>query len=378
MLAKQIAESIREAVCNTVDTRSYSSYQSHQSEALIEKLQQLCAREHCMLTSSGTAALEIGLRAAGIKAGDEVLLSAYDYPGNFWAIERVGAQPALLDCIADGWNIDLRQLEASLAQGNQCIKALVFSHLHGQLQEVAPIRALCHKYGVLLIEDSCQSFGAVIDRNASEFLADMTLLSFGGGKLISSGRGGALLCDDSRLAQKIKIAAGAGSGPYALSEVQAAIVLAQLQWLAELTEHVRNFFAEFAAGIDEGQQNSGTSGEEDQWFLKLPWKSNLLETSFYQAGLLVTAKQSNPDFPVEERIANWLSQSKTSGIRSGQGFSGFHRRSSRRCRITGELTNTPRVVQQTLTLHHSVAFEEQTSGNDLAHRMLNALRVPGR
>ncbi len=131
MLKQLISRAIEEAVQRSLSEGGWRAYVGPFTEQLVEKLQTLFDRPHVLLTSSGTSALEIVLRAASIGPGDEVLLSAYDYPGNFWAIERVGARPVLVDVQQGSWSLD----ETSLmnAYGPQC-KAIIASHLHGEIQ----------------------------------------------------------------------------------------------------------------------------------------------------------------------------------------------------------------------------------------------------
>src|ERR1700676_373664 len=80
----------------------------------VERLEQRLARDHrgpfAAVCSSGTLAVELALRALQVGPGDEVVLAAYDYPGNFLAVHAVGARPVLVDAAADDWNLDVNSL----------------------------------------------------------------------------------------------------------------------------------------------------------------------------------------------------------------------------------------------------------------------------
>ncbi len=97
MLLNEIKDSIRRTVTELLATDGWRRYEGTHTQELTQRLSGIVGQSTVQLASSGTAALEIILRAAGIKAGDEVLLSAYDYPGNFWAIEHRSA-PSVVGC----------------------------------------------------------------------------------------------------------------------------------------------------------------------------------------------------------------------------------------------------------------------------------------
>lgn len=376
MLQQQIDTSVRAALHALAVAGGYRRYLGDNSERLPHELAERMQVAHVLLTSSGTTALELALRAAGIGDGDEVLLSAYDYPGNFWAIERVGARPVLVDVVDGSWQLDRRQLDASAQAGELAnCKALVISHLHGELQDAQGLRGWAEANRMWLIEDACQAVGARIqDRNAGGW-GHFGILSFGGGKVLSSGRGGALLTDDHELVQKARIAAGAGSGPNTMSELQAATIRAQLPWLDKINQHCCDYFQRVAHELQSRDSR-----------LEAPFTAFLPHTSFYQAGFVVPVVTDRAVNTADDRVADmsessaiestmfaWLAGLREAGLPAGMGFSGFHRRSSRRCRRLAPLNSTASIVQQTCTLHHSVALLEQHSAEHTAELLGRAL-----
>ena len=339
MLKDQISDAVRAAVIQVLADDGFRRYTGSQCERLSEELAQRFSASDVLLCSSGTAALEVALRAAGVGPGDEVLMSAYDYPGNFWAIERVGAKPLLIDIEPNGWRITADQLTQAWDDSPApALKAMVVSHLHGQLQDIRALRTWCERRGLILIEDACQAVGASLDGKAVGSLSHASILSFGGGKVLSSGRGGALLTSNTIFAQRARVCAGAGSGPYALSELQAATVVAQLPWLNAITEHCRQFFTQLASSL------------QDHSSISCPYANDLPNTSFYQGGLLSDYQSAT----IEVLAA--------AGFPAGVGFAGFHRRSTRRCRCWQPLQNTASVVARTITIHYSAALDSNLSG----------------
>ena len=85
-----------------------------------------------MLLSSGTVAVEVALRAVDVQPGSEVILAAYDFPGNFRAIEAIGARPVIVDVVENGWVLDADQVAEAIGPET---RAIIASHLHGQVAD---------------------------------------------------------------------------------------------------------------------------------------------------------------------------------------------------------------------------------------------------
>lgn len=377
MLLSQIDAAVRQAIDKLLVEAGFRYYSGAQCERLTAELSHRLGASEVLLCSSGTAALELALRAAGVGSGDEVLLSAYDYPGNFWAVERVGARPLLLDVDAGSWRISVDQLsQAWDAAPAPSLKAMVVSHLHGQLQPVPALRRWCEERGIALLEDACQALGASIDGRAVGSLGNASIVSFGGSKMLSSGRGGALLTSDASLAQRAKKDLGGGSGPYALSELQATAVVAQLPWVDAIVQSCRQFFAELANCL------------ESQEKVLVPFAAELPNTSFYQAGLLCNrllppqadepqkpngrllstsdASQADRVEHLSTRQASVIQALRQADVPAGVGFAGFHRRSPRRCRHWQPLQQAALVAAGTCTIHFSAALNGGATPQQIA------------
>lgn len=162
--------------------------------------------EHCVGVANGTDALELALRASGVRAGDEVVLPANTFIATAGAVARFGAVPVLADCLPDSLLIDP---DAALAAVSQATRAVVPVHLHGQCADVAelvgalPVR-------VRVVEDAAQSQGASRD-GRTPGTGGVAATSFYPGKNLGAyGDAGAVLTDDEELAAVVRALANHG------------------------------------------------------------------------------------------------------------------------------------------------------------------------
>lgn len=209
---------------------SWGKYHGLHCLALSERLAEMHSCEHVMLTCSGTAAVELSLRGLRTGAGDEVILAAYDFEGNFKNVLSVGAKPVLIDIDPLTGQLDTTQLEAARSPQT---KAIIASHLHGGVVDMPAVRAFADKHQLAVIEDAAQMPGAMIHGRIAGTWGEIGILSFGGSKLLTSGRGGALFTNDAAIAQRIRLHTQRGNDTYPLSELQAAVLFPQLELLAE-------------------------------------------------------------------------------------------------------------------------------------------------
>ena len=136
---------------------TWSHYDGPSSGALSELITEALGVEHVYLCASGTIGVELALRGAGIGPEDEVLLAAYDFAGNYRAIEAVGARPVLIDIDSNNWAVDLAQAESMVRAET---KALIVSHLHGAIAPMDEVRRFADQHQLRVVEDACQAPGA--------------------------------------------------------------------------------------------------------------------------------------------------------------------------------------------------------------------------
>ncbi|WP_298864985.1 aminotransferase class I/II-fold pyridoxal phosphate-dependent enzyme [uncultured Gimesia sp.] len=208
----------------------WGKYHGPYLEQLQQELATLHQREQVILCSSGTVAVELALRGLGIGKGDEVILAAYDFEGNFKNILAVGATPMLIDVDSNNCNLDLNLLEQAITKSTKCI---LVSHLHGGMVPMQALKEFSRKKGIPIIEDACQVPGINIEGRTAGSWGQIGILSFGGSKLLTAGRGGALITSSPQIAQRVKLYSFRGNEAYPLTELQAGLLIPQLQTLQQ-------------------------------------------------------------------------------------------------------------------------------------------------
>jgi dTDP-4-amino-4,6-dideoxygalactose transaminase len=181
--------------------------------------------EHVLPCASGTIAVELALRGLGVVAGDEVILAAYDFGGNFRAIDAIGARPVLVDIGLNHWCLDADLLSQAISKST---RAVIVSHLHGTLANMRRIMEVAKDMQLGIVEDACQVPGAIVQGRPAGSWGDVGVLSFGGSKLLTAGRGGALLTSRADVFQRAKIYHERGNQAFPLSELQCAVLPPQI------------------------------------------------------------------------------------------------------------------------------------------------------
>ena len=209
---------------------SWGKYHGGTVERLESALAHFHGVEFAMACASGTFAVELALRALKVGQGDEVILAGYDYAGNFLAVHTLGARPVLVDLAAGNWNLDPARLEEAIGPAT---RAVLVSHLHGGLVPMGAVMEIAGRHGVAVVEDAAQTPGATVEGRRAGTWGDAGILSFGGSKLLTAGRGGALLTRRADVHQRARTLLHRGNLVCPLSELQAAVLLPQLARLDE-------------------------------------------------------------------------------------------------------------------------------------------------
>lgn len=213
--------------------------------------------------NSGTAAIHLALRGAGVGFNDKVLVSDFTFVASVNPILYQGAIPILIDCDFS-WNIDPNLVEDAIKKESP--KALIVAHLYGQSAQIDKIAWLCQKYGVTLIEDGAESLGAKFEDKHLGTFGRFGILSFNGNKIITTSGGGALLCKDEKDYKFLKKLSTQAKEDkiwyehkelgynYRLSNLLAAIGLGQMEILDQKVAKKRKIFEEYKnnfEGVDE-------------------------------------------------------------------------------------------------------------------------------
>ena len=157
--------------------------------------------------SSGTAAVHLGLLACDVGPGDEVLVQSFTFCASTHPITYLGATPVMIDSEPDTWNMDPDLLEQAIvdriAKTGHTPKAIVPVALYGMPYKADRILAIADKYGIPVVEDAAEGFGSKYKGRVLGTFGRFGVLSFNGNKMITTSGGGALICPDAELWQKI-------------------------------------------------------------------------------------------------------------------------------------------------------------------------------
>ena len=234
--------------------------------------QKLCAitgARYCVAVSNGTAALHIAALAAGIGPGDEVITTPITFAASANCALYCGARPVFADINPDTYNISPASIRAHITPRTRAVVAVDFT---GQAVEMDEIRAICREHHLTLIEDAAHSIGTRYKGQPVGSLADMTTFSFHPVKTVTAGEGGAVTTNDKELYDKLVLLHAHGitrdrsqmahptDDPwyneqvgygynYRLTEIQASLLISQLDKLEQFSGRRREIVARYDAAF---------------------------------------------------------------------------------------------------------------------------------
>ena len=225
----------------------------------------LVGAPHGAALSSGTAALHLAARLAGVGPGDEVLCSTFTFVASANPVVYLGASPVFVDADPGTWNMDPALLTGELdrcARIGKPPRAVILVHLYGQSADIDPIREACDRHGVVLIEDAAEALGATYKGVSPGTVGRMGIYSFNGNKIITTSGGGMLVSGDPHLIEEAKFLASQARDPaphyehtrlgynYRLSNVLAAVGRGQLLVLPDRVRLRRRNFEFYRKALE--------------------------------------------------------------------------------------------------------------------------------
>jgi len=240
-----------------------------------EGFAKFCGAQFGVAVTSGTTALEIAVAAAGIGAGDEVLMSSCTNIATALAVFRNNAVSVPVDSENTTWNLDLDLVESLITPRT---KAIIPVHIYGHPVDMDRLNAIAKQHGLVVIEDAAEAHGAEVRGKRVGALSDMGCFSFYANKILTTGEGGMVLTNDEGLANKLRLLRNLGfTQPrfyhevpgynFRMTGMQAAFGVAQLAKLDRVIEHRRRVAALYnthLADIDQLQRP-----------VELPWAKNV-------------------------------------------------------------------------------------------------------
>ena len=157
--------------------------------------------------SAGTAAVHLALIACGVQAGDEVCVQSFTFCASSHPITYLGATPVFIDSERDTWNMDPNLLEKAILdrieKTGKKPKAIIPVALYGMPYDCERIMAVAEKYDIPVIEDAAEGFGSKFKGQVLGTFGKFGVLSFNGNKMITTSGGGALVCENAELKNKV-------------------------------------------------------------------------------------------------------------------------------------------------------------------------------
>lgn len=177
-----------------------------------------CQSKFCVGVASGTDALRFALIACGIGAGDEVITVSNTFIATTETISQVGAIPVFIDVHPETWNMDVSKIEEAISEKT---KAVIPVHLYGQPANMAPILKIAEEHNLVVIEDACQAHGALYNDKKAGSMGIAGCFSFYPGKNLGAfGEGGAVVTQDKRIADKIRMIRDHGQNEKYFHEIE--------------------------------------------------------------------------------------------------------------------------------------------------------------
>jgi perosamine synthetase len=225
-----------------------------------EKFAAYCGARYGVAVSSGTTALHVAVAAAGIKPGDEVLVSACTNIATALAAYHNGAIPVPVDSENQTWNLDLDLLEALITPAT---RAIIPVHIYGHPVDMDRLCEIAEKHNLIVIEDCAESHGATCRGRMTGSFGTMGCFSFYANKVITTGEGGMVLTNDEKIAERLRLLRNLAFGPkrflhelpgynFRMTGLQAAMGLSQLGRIEKIIEQKRwlaSTYARFLSNI---------------------------------------------------------------------------------------------------------------------------------
>lgn len=207
-----------------------------------------CETKYGVAVSNGTVAIHLALITLGIGPGDEVIVPDLTFAASINAVLHASATPVIVDVEEDSWCIDPIEIEKAITPKT---KAIIPVHLYGQPCDMTAIMNLAKKFDLFVIEDCAEAHGAEFDGKKVGSFGDISCFSFYGNKVITTGEGGMCITNKEEYYDKMKLLRDHGMSKtkrywhdmvgynYRLTNLQAAIGLAQLERIDEILENRR-------------------------------------------------------------------------------------------------------------------------------------------
>jgi dTDP-4-amino-4,6-dideoxygalactose transaminase len=253
----------REFLFTFLSLRKNEIAQGRYIEKFEQELARLCCRKYAVALSSGTSALHIALLALKINEKSKVIVPTLTFAATAFAANYVKANVVFIDCGPDSLNLDLDLLDNYLSVHSHEITAIIIVDLFGIPCDYRKLHEITSKYSITMIQDAAEALGSESYGIKSGGFGEVSILSFNGNKLITTGGGGALLTDDFEISLYARKISSQAREPvlwyehkelgynYRISNISAAIGYAQIKTIKNKIrkkQKIHNWYKKYLDG----------------------------------------------------------------------------------------------------------------------------------
>ncbi|MBE6909150.1 MAG: aminotransferase class I/II-fold pyridoxal phosphate-dependent enzyme [Ruminococcaceae bacterium] len=218
--------------------------------------------KYAVALGTGTAALHLAVKLAGVKPGDKVFCSDMTFDATVNPVKYEGGEAVFIDTERETWNMDPVALEKAFELYPE-VKVVVVAHLYGTPGKIDEIKAVCDRRGAVIVEDAAESLGATYKGRQTGTFGAYNCISFNGNKIITGSAGGMLLTDDREAANKARkwSTQAREAAPwyqheelgynYRMSNVIAGVVRGQLPYLEEHIAQKKAIYMRYKEGFKD-------------------------------------------------------------------------------------------------------------------------------
>jgi dTDP-4-amino-4,6-dideoxygalactose transaminase len=234
-----------DAVLRALRSGNWGRLSGNEVETFERRFAEYCGAKHGIAVVNGTVSLRVALMAAGIEAGDEVIIPPYTFFATASAVVEANATPIFVDVERQTFNIDPAAIEAAITKRT---RAIIPVHLGGLPCDMDALMAIAQRHGLVVIEDAAHAHGSEYKGRRVGGIGHMGSFSFQSSKNLTSGEGGLITTNDDVLAERCRSIHNCGRIPtgawyehhvmsanYRLNEFAGAVLNAQLDRLDEQT-----------------------------------------------------------------------------------------------------------------------------------------------
>ena len=282
-----------------------------------------CGRRYGVAVSNGSAALQAAVAALSLEPGDEVILPTFTIVSCVTAVLAAGAVPVLVDSDPRTWTMDVEQLASRVTARTRAVMPV---HIYGHPVDLDPVLELAERHGIAVVEDAAEAHGAEYLSRRDGASASwrrcgsfgvLSCFSFYANKLVTTGEGGMVVTDDDALAERLRSLRNLGFQPgrrfyheelgfnFRLTNVQAALGLAQLERMDEIVRRKRDVAAAYTARLESIQG------------LQLPPQEPWARSVFWMYGVVVDKATGLDAAALAERLGE-------RGVETRPFFLGMH------------------------------------------------------